>query len=76
MSREAMEQMTTTAAAKTTTLGSYATAGLNLYFGMTINEWCLVIGAFCALGTFVVNWWYKRREDRRAELLLRLQMPR
>ncbi len=57
-----------------TTIASYAAAVLNVWLGLTINQWCMVIGAFCALGTFTVNWWYKRREHRITLIRLRLEL--
>lgn len=52
---------------KATTVLSYLAAAVNIMFGMTISEWCMLIGAACALGTFLVNWWYKHKEHVRAE---------
>lgn len=52
---------------KATTAAAYAASGLNMFFGLTVNEWCMVIGAICALGTFAINWWYRHKENARAE---------
>lgn len=46
-----------------------ATAGMNLWFGLTIQEWCLAIGAFCGISTMLINWWYQRQRLR-LELLI------
>ncbi|EKN4745171.1 phage holin family protein [Yersinia enterocolitica] len=29
---------------------------------LSLNEWALVIGIACTVGTFGVNWYYKRKE--------------
>ncbi|WP_347254372.1 phage holin family protein [Leminorella grimontii] len=29
---------------------------------LSLNDWALVIGIGCTIGTFVVNWHYKRKE--------------
>lgn len=34
---------------------------------LTLQDLAMVVGILTALGTFVVNWYYKAREDARAE---------
>ena len=36
---------------------STAAAGL-----FTLEEWAIIIGIICTVGTFLVNWHYKRKE--------------
>ncbi|WP_456319161.1 HP1 family phage holin [Klebsiella grimontii] len=33
---------------------------------LSLNDWAIIIGIVCTIGTFGVNWYYKRkeREDR------------
>ena len=38
-----------------------------LFGGATLQEVALWVGLITALGTFLVNWYYKAREDARAE---------
>lgn len=58
-----------------TTVMSYATSGASVLTGaLTMNQWCMLIGTLCAVGTFLVNWWYKHQEHRRAEQLAAAKM--
>lgn len=44
---------------------AYLTAGLTAALGgLTLQDWALLTGMATALGTFLVNWWYKRLERR------------
>lgn len=46
---------------------SYWVGGLTAMGGvLSLNDWAIIIGIACTIGTFVVNWYYKRkeREDR------------
>lgn len=43
---------------------SLAMAGMNIYFGLTVQDWCLAVGAFCGVSTMVINWWYQRQRLR------------
>ncbi|MEM0651860.1 phage holin family protein [Klebsiella huaxiensis] len=29
---------------------------------MSLDEWAVIIGIICTLGTFVINWYYKRKD--------------
>ncbi|EHC85118.1 Phage protein [Salmonella enterica subsp. enterica serovar Senftenberg str. A4-543] len=33
---------------------------------LSLNDWAVIVGILCTVGTFGVNWYYKRkeREDR------------
>ena len=33
-----------------------------LFGAFSLNEWAIVIGIICTLGTFGVNWYYRWRE--------------
>lgn len=46
---------------------SYWVGGLTTMSGvLSLNDWAIIIGIACTIGTFGVNWYYKRkeREDR------------
>ena len=46
---------------------SYWVGGLTTMGGvLSMNDWAIIIGIVCTIGTFGVNWYYKRkeREDR------------
>ena len=45
-------------------LASLSTA---LFGGVTLQDVALWVGIITALGTFLVNWYYKRKEDKRLE---------
>ena len=32
--------------------------------GLSLSDWAIVIGIACTVGTFVINWYYKRKEYR------------
>ena len=45
----------------------YWVGGLTTMCGvLSLNDWAIIIGIVCTIGTFGVNWYYKRkeREDR------------
>ena len=53
---------------KGTTLSSYIAAALASAFGaLTLQDAALWVGIVTAIGTFLVNWYYKAREARRVE---------
>jgi uncharacterized membrane protein len=41
--------------------GAYASSIATTLMGLTINEWVAVAGIVCSVGTFIVNWVYKRK---------------
>lgn len=46
---------------------SYWAGGITAMGGvLSLNDWAMIIGIACTVGTFGVNWYYKRkeREDR------------
>lgn len=67
------EVMASTASKASENIG-YAAAAMNIYFGMTIQEWCLVIGALCGIGTFLVSWYYRRKDSRLARFVAARQI--
>ena len=47
---------------------SYITGGSLFSWGtLTLNDVAMIVGITTGLGTFLVNWYYKRREDKRLE---------
>lgn len=49
-------------------LVAYWASGLTTLFGgITLQEVAIVVGILTAIGTFVINWYYKAKEDSRAE---------
>lgn len=36
-----------------------------LFGALSLNDWALVIGIACTIGTFIINWYYRDREFRR-----------
>lgn len=45
---------------KATTPASYATSAMLTIFGLNVNEWLALTGIILGIGTFIVNWYYKR----------------
>lgn len=53
---------------KHSSVWAYLTSlGTALFGGVTLQDVALWVGIITALGTFLVNWYYKAREDDRAE---------
>ena len=53
---------------KHSSVWAYLTSlGTALFGGVTLQAVALWVGILTALGTFIVNWYYKAREDARAE---------
>ena len=47
---------------------SYITGGSLFSWGtLTLNDVAMIVGICTGLGTFLVNWYYKRKEDKRLE---------
>ena len=47
---------------------SYITGGSLFSWGtITLNDITMIVGIATGLGTFLVNWYYKRKEDKRLE---------
>ncbi len=32
---------------------------------LSLNEWALITGIICTIGTFAINWYYKEKEYRK-----------
>lgn len=52
---------------KTSTASYAASSGTMLVCSLTTNDIVMFIGAFCALATFAVNWYYKHKHYKLAE---------
>ena len=47
----------------TTSAAAYGTGtGMILIGGLSLSDWAIVIGIVCTIGTFAINWYYKRKE--------------
>ena len=44
-----------------TSPATYAASAFTVIAGLTINEWVAIGGLILGLATFIVNWWYKRK---------------
>lgn len=44
-----------------TTIASYAASGSLVVFGMSANDFAVMVGLVLAFATFVLNWIYKHR---------------
>lgn len=40
---------------------SYTASAGTIVFGLTVNEWGVLIGTILAIATFVVNWVYRHK---------------
>ena len=29
---------------------------------MSLNDWAIIVGIICTIGTFALNWYYRRKE--------------
>ena len=39
------------------------TGSATAVFGaLSLNDWAIIIGIVCTIGTFSINWYYKRKE--------------
>jgi hypothetical protein len=55
---------------KHSSVSAYIAAGFTALFGgITLQDVALVVGILTAVGTFVINWYYKEREADRFERL-------
>ena len=47
----------------TTSAAAYGTGtGMILIGGLSLSDLAIVIGIACTIGTFAINWYYKRKE--------------
>lgn len=54
---------------------AYASSGSAVFFGLTANEFAAVVGAVCAVLTFAVNWYYKRKHLKIIEKRMNAPFP-
>lgn len=48
---------------------AYGTGAASVVIGgWSLNEWAIAVGIACTVGTFLVNWYYKRQEFRLMQL--------
>lgn len=53
---------------KHSSIFAYITSvGTAIFGGLTLQDVAIGVGIITAIGTFMVNWYYKDREDKRAE---------
>jgi len=52
---------------KYTTSVSYGASAATIIAGLTLSDWAVAVGMACALGTLIVNWYFKRLEHLRQE---------
>ena len=49
----------------TTSTAAYSTGWASIVVGISnwgLSEWTMAIGMLCTVGTFALNWYYKRQE--------------
>ncbi|MGX8939615.1 phage holin [Symbiopectobacterium sp. Eva_TO] len=34
----------------------------NKMAGLTLGDWAIIVGMVCTVGTFAINWYYRRKE--------------
>lgn len=44
-----------------TSIASYASSGGLIIFGMSANDFAVIVGLIMAFATFLLNWWYKHQ---------------
>lgn len=47
---------------------------LNHFYPLTWSDVSVIVGILVAIGTVLMNWYYKAKEDRRAEKLFKLKI--
>ncbi len=52
---------------RVTTPLAYSTSGSLVVFGFTLSDISLLIGIILGIATFLLNWYYKAKDDRRKE---------
>lgn len=46
---------------------TYTGAGTSIFGWLTSNEFAVLVGTLIAVGGFVVNWYYRHKEDKRRQ---------
>jgi len=72
MKNEAVEAATAAVASKST----YAGAGSMIVGWMLSNEFTVVVGIVVAVAGLAVNWFYKAKANKRAEVLFQARLER
>ena len=44
-----------------TSIASYVSSGSLIIFGMSANDFAVLVGLILAAATFLLNWWYKHQ---------------
>ena len=52
---------------RVTTPLAYSTSGTLMVFGFALGDLALLVGMLTGLGTFIINWYYKDKDDKRKE---------
>ncbi|MBA0188276.1 phage holin family protein [Pectobacterium carotovorum] len=48
---------------KFTNGAAIGTGSTTVVFGaLSLNDWAIIVGIACTVGTFALNWYYKRKE--------------
>lgn len=53
---------------------TYTGAGTTFFGWLTSNEFAILVGACVAVGGFIINWYYRHKEDRRQQAEHELRM--
>lgn len=53
---------------------TYAGAGTSIFGWLTSNEFAVLVGTFVAVGGFLINWYYRFKEDKRQQAEHELRM--
>ena len=52
---------------RVTTPLAYSTSGSLVVFGFTLSDLSLIVGILLGIATFMLNWYYKAKDDKRKE---------
>lgn len=36
-----------------------------IFGALSLNDWALIVGIACTIGTFIINWYYREKDFRR-----------
>lgn len=72
MEREAIEAAASAVASKS----QYGGAATSVLGWLLSSEFTVVVGLLVAIGGFAVNWYYKAKANKRAEVLFKARMAR
>ena len=57
-----------------TSIASYASSGGLIVFGMSANDFAVMVGLCLAFATFLLNWFYKHKHLKAIERRVKLEM--